>query len=256
MEDRTIESEQQLDKMTCTNMWSCFVFRNYQNWQDLLQCCVLFEVLQYQWHFKHCNMLLLALYVHIRNSATWRKHPHTHFHMGVSKNRWFSPQIIHFNWVFHYKPSILIGFSIIADLLEKELPIIQFRARTTNPEELQSAIYESHRVVRRKDPQRRCGLRWCGLKSPPPLQRWLHHNTLALHRVWSIITPITSLTIHFGGNPPIFGNTHIEVTMWCFTRFKMNPFSPTWICDSCLMLGKSTKNPLSNEQCSKPWLVV
>ena len=27
--------------------------------------------------------------------------------MGVSKNRWFSPQIIHFNRGFHYKPSIL-----------------------------------------------------------------------------------------------------------------------------------------------------
>ena len=28
-------------------------------------------------------------------------------YMGVSKNRGFSPQIIHFNRVFHYKPSIL-----------------------------------------------------------------------------------------------------------------------------------------------------
>ena len=28
-------------------------------------------------------------------------------HMGVSKNSGFSPQIIHFNRVFHYKPSIL-----------------------------------------------------------------------------------------------------------------------------------------------------
>ena len=28
-------------------------------------------------------------------------------HMGGSKNRGFSPQIIHFNRVFHYKPSIL-----------------------------------------------------------------------------------------------------------------------------------------------------
>ena len=27
--------------------------------------------------------------------------------MDVSKNSWFSPQIIHFNRVFHYKPSIL-----------------------------------------------------------------------------------------------------------------------------------------------------
>ena len=27
--------------------------------------------------------------------------------LGVSKNRWFSPQIIHFDRVFHYKPSIL-----------------------------------------------------------------------------------------------------------------------------------------------------
>ena len=27
--------------------------------------------------------------------------------MGVSENRGFSPQIIHFNRVFHYKPSIL-----------------------------------------------------------------------------------------------------------------------------------------------------
>ena len=27
--------------------------------------------------------------------------------MGVSKNRIFSPQITHFNKVFHYKPSIL-----------------------------------------------------------------------------------------------------------------------------------------------------
>ena len=27
--------------------------------------------------------------------------------MGVSENSGFSPQIIHFNWVFHYKPSIL-----------------------------------------------------------------------------------------------------------------------------------------------------
>ena len=28
-------------------------------------------------------------------------------HMGVSENSGFSPQIIHFNRVFHYKPSIL-----------------------------------------------------------------------------------------------------------------------------------------------------
>ena len=28
-------------------------------------------------------------------------------HMGVSKNSGFSPQIIHFNRIFHYKPSIL-----------------------------------------------------------------------------------------------------------------------------------------------------
>ena len=31
-------------------------------------------------------------------------------HMGVSKNRGY-PQIMHFNRVFHYKPSILGGFS-------------------------------------------------------------------------------------------------------------------------------------------------
>ena len=28
-------------------------------------------------------------------------------YLGVSKNRGFSPQIIHFDRVFHYKPSIL-----------------------------------------------------------------------------------------------------------------------------------------------------
>ena len=31
----------------------------------------------------------------------------TVFHMGVSKNKGVSPQIIHLNRVFHYKPSIL-----------------------------------------------------------------------------------------------------------------------------------------------------
>ena len=32
--------------------------------------------------------------------------------MGVSKNRGVSPEIIHFNKVFHYKPSILGGFPL------------------------------------------------------------------------------------------------------------------------------------------------
>ena len=124
------------------------------------------------------NAALSSLCAHPKFCNVKKTPSHTHFHMGVSKNRWFSPQIINFNWVFHYKPSILIGFSII-------------------------------------------------------------------------------LTIHFGGKPPIFGNTHIEVTMWCFTRFKMNPILTNL--DLRLVFDawkKFHKNPLSNEQCSKPWLVV
>ena len=34
------------------------------------------------------------------------------FCMGVSKNRGKTPQIIHFNRVVHYKPSILGGFPL------------------------------------------------------------------------------------------------------------------------------------------------
>ena len=36
--------------------------------------------------------------------------------MGVSKNRGGPPQIIHFNKVFHYKPSILGGFPLFFGL--------------------------------------------------------------------------------------------------------------------------------------------
>ena len=39
--------------------------------------------------------------------------------MGVSKNRVFSPQIINFNRVFHYKPSILL---VSGRVPEKESP--------------------------------------------------------------------------------------------------------------------------------------
>ena len=41
------------------------------------------------------------------NSWTWAFYDLFYFYMGVSENGGFSPQIIHFNRVFHYKPSIL-----------------------------------------------------------------------------------------------------------------------------------------------------
>ena len=45
----------------------------------------------------HCNIVVTW--------NLWFRHVQTN--MGVSKNSGFSPQIIHFNKVFHYKPSIL-----------------------------------------------------------------------------------------------------------------------------------------------------
>ena len=44
----------------------------------------------------------------VRGSGLW-------MYMGVSKNRGKTPQIIHFNRVFHYKPSILEVFPLFLE---------------------------------------------------------------------------------------------------------------------------------------------
>ena len=63
-------------------------------------------LLSYSWWTKCCNKWATSKARYLMRYVQ-RIHVQD---MGVSKNRAFSPQIIHFNRVFHYKPSILGSF--------------------------------------------------------------------------------------------------------------------------------------------------
>ena len=74
--------------------------------------------------------------------------------MGVSKNSGFSPQIIHFNRGFHYKPSILGYHYFWKPPDSKILTNFNFKSSTPRPQRFAGAGGE--------------GWKWCKLSSLTP----------------------------------------------------------------------------------------